>query len=49
MAITKKEENLTFCYKDFCVSANGQAIKMLATVALTLVVIARVIALIEKR
>ncbi|ELY2017912.1 hypothetical protein SL053_001817 [Flavobacterium psychrophilum] len=49
MAITKKDENLTFCYKDFCVSANGQVIKTLASVALTLVVISGVIALIEKR
>lgn len=49
MAITKKEENLTLCYKDFCVSANGQAIKTLAGVVLTLVVIAGVISLAEKK
>lgn len=49
MAITKKEENLTFCYKDFCISANGQALKMLVGVAFTLVFIAGVISLTEKR
>jgi hypothetical protein len=49
MAITKKEENLTLCYKDFCISANGQAIKTLAGVMFTLVVIAGVISVVQKR
>jgi hypothetical protein len=49
MAIVKKEENLTLCYKNFCVGANGQAIKTLTSVVLTLVVIAGVISLTQKR
>ncbi|WP_166774106.1 hypothetical protein [Flavobacterium psychrophilum] len=53
MAIIKNEESITLCYKDFCISANGQAIKTLAGVVLTLVVItgvvAGVVALTEKR
>ena len=49
MAISKTEETFTICYKDFCVSANGQAIKTLAGVALTLVVIAGVISLTQKK
>lgn len=49
MAITKKEENLTFCYKDFCISANGPALKMLVGVAFTLVIIAGLVSLTEKR
>jgi hypothetical protein len=49
MAIAKKEESITLCYKNFCVRADGQAIKTLAGIVLTLVVIAGVIALTEKR
>ncbi|WP_415060877.1 hypothetical protein [Flavobacterium sp.] len=49
MALTKKEEKITFCYKDFCVSANEQAIKTFAGVVLTLVVVAGVFSLLEKK
>lgn len=49
MTITKKEENFTLCYKDFCISANGQAVLTLAGVVLTLVVIAGVISQAQKR
>jgi hypothetical protein len=48
MAITKKEESLTLCYKDFCISANGEAIKTLTGVVLTLLVIAGVISSAKK-
>lgn len=49
MSILKKEENLTFSYKDFSISANGQAIKTLAGIALTFVVVAGVVSLATKK
>ncbi|WP_170108212.1 hypothetical protein [Flavobacterium sediminis] len=49
MSVLKKEENLTFSYKDFSISANGQAIRTLAGLALTLVVIAGVVSVANKR
>lgn len=49
MTVLKKQENLTLSYKGFSISANGQAIKTLAGIALTLVVIAGVVSVANKR
>ncbi|MFY7939073.1 MAG: hypothetical protein ACOVOQ_16965 [Flavobacterium sp.] len=49
MSVLQKQENLTLSYKGFSISANGQAIKTLAGLALTLVIIAGVISVANKR
>ncbi|WP_405334143.1 hypothetical protein [Flavobacterium oreochromis] len=49
MSVLEKQENLTLSYKGFSISANGQAIKTLAGLALTLVVIAGVVSIVNKR